>query len=85
MPVLVEERDRLQPKLTCSAHRGGGGVPTVQQGERGWGLKAVLMLSLNPSQGSIIIFGSNYSIYICQCFGVLLPGRNKFGTASGNL
>ena len=45
VPFSVEERVRLQPKLTCSAQKGGGGVPTVQRGEKGWTLKAVLMLS----------------------------------------
>ena len=44
VPFSVEERVRLQPKLTCSAQRGGG-VPTAQHGEKGWQLKAVLMLS----------------------------------------
>ena len=45
VPFSVEERIRLQPKLTCSAQKRGGGFPTVQRGEKGWTLKAVLMLS----------------------------------------
>ena len=46
VPFSVEERVRLQPKLTCSAQKkGGGGFSTVQRGEKGWTLKAVLMLS----------------------------------------
>ena len=45
VPFSVEERVRLQPKLTCSAQKRGGGVPSVQRGEKGWTLKAVLMLS----------------------------------------
>ena len=45
VPFSVEERVRLQPKLTCSAQKRGGGAPTVQRGEKGWTLKAVLMLS----------------------------------------
>ena len=53
VPFSVEERVRLQPKLTCSAQKKGGGkgVPTVQHGEKGWQLKAVLMLSTESISG----------------------------------
>ena len=73
VPVSVEERDRLQPKLTCSA--GGGGGPTVQQGEKGWARKAVLMLSTES------IPGIHYHIWTIllpiysSMFWSLLPGR----------
>ena len=40
VPFSVEERVRLQPKLTCSAQKGGKGVPTVQRGEKGWNVKS---------------------------------------------